>query len=497
MENQEIQLPNNQQKNFFFERIQQRLKSADLNTQLKEINIDKLSVEDFILLGSLAYTFGSDYTGQKGQSKLVITNVVKRFIDLDISSEAIARFMLIMEKLKIEELVTPKEAMKELITKKITGLNAADIHEIRIKINQILKNSVFPVQFAQDIDLLIKEKNYDYQQLLKFNSFVYQQTDISGKILRVLMDLSANPKYSQNLLLASEYFDDQKFAIVYFDSIITLKEYQESHNNFNIAKFIDNPELIESTIIDETIDNVDELIAKSANESYETVKEEITDPNVYVCVAADQKNTDMFIKGILEEGIKSYIKTTENLRTGIYDMITNIDLVQHVYAYMKKEKDNNRTPIGEVYPEIAPAEIEAMLKVEIEINAEKYKTLVVAYTSEIPADNIRRVVDYVNNTIESLVVGDGERKSHLMQQLAENQITTYKHLHQTIALIEECKILGNETESYVTLINYLRTNENIFIDIFDKVQELESLQLKISMFTEFKQFYFPVDKTTV
>lgn len=111
---------------------------------------------------------------------------------------------------------------------------------------------------------------------------------------------------------------------------------------------------------------------------------------------------------------------------------------------------------------------------------------------EIPADNLQKIVIYVNGLIKSCFIDGKERKAFLMQQLYENQITTYKHLHQTIGLIEECKISGKRLNSYINLRNYLLENEELFVKIFDEVAKIDVYQTKISLYGALREFFnFP------
>lgn len=473
--------------NFFYEKIKEKLKQQITTGSLKK-DLDsifakvsdggeqKLSTDDYSLIGNISYMFGLDYTGQvNGLDSKVVKNVIARFTEIEFPADELETFTAIIHLLDINALETPREELKELVNKKI-AVNAAQMITIRMGINSILKNTTFPVKFAIEIDQILKEKTYTYQQLLKVNSMIYEQINIQGSQLKSLGNLYKDKTFVNLLTIGTEYFDANKFAYIYLDCIISVKEFQARNENPPIANYLASPETIDSivTVVKEPVE-IEQLVEELVTEKFKT--ETIAPEDV-----------DRFIFGIYQETLDKYITTSGEFMEAVEKVMVQEDLVQHVYKFMKANMNLNRRGIDGILPSLKSNVLSA-IKDAWDNYAVKYKALAERYVAEIPEDKIYRVVTYLNDVISTLSINGSERKSHLLQQVIENQVSTYKHLHQMLALIEECDINGGQTGTYVTLRDYLMNNEADFVKLFDEVQELDVYQIKISYLQCLKDFY--------
>lgn len=467
--------------NFFFAKISENLKTLTPEKILKDLELislnegKNLSIPQFELLGSLAYLTGIDFTSQTEKlNPKTLSNVTKRFVDQGLNFEIWAKFLEIVNILHIDNLIEPKEAIKIGVTKEIPV--TAQTMKLKHEITTIIKNSFIPVKFAANTDLLLKAKNLTYMQLLNFNSLVYEQMPLKGATLTLVVNLFKTDLLKDLMLEASEKFDNQKYAIIYFDSLITLAE-------FNTAKQISADVLFNENLINELIESEKNEVPTEAPK-LEVVTEEVADkPEISI------DDTDNFLKASIEESLERKIETSQDLIDGFRMVADNDDLMQHVYRYIRANQAKGRSAFEDVY--VFPLnEVTDYYTDLLKVNVEKYNKLLLRYIEKIPENLFVRLVNNVNDVIKSLLISNSEHKGYLIQQLFENQITTYKQLHQTINIIESCEIEGSKINNYVALRDMIMYSDDI-VNIFEESIEIEKIKLELQFFTAVKEFFLP------
>jgi len=477
----------NSQENSFYYSIREKILNSDLDSTFDKIIKKRFEFkkDEFELIGNIAYMFGLEFCSQtKNYRKNIMNNFVLRMNDLKITKEQLSKFQNIIENISIENLEEIKDSVKDLITEKIKFESAQSFNTIRVNVNTIFKSSIFQMQFAVEINDLMKSKNYSYGELLKINKIIYENINMLGSSFNNLNKLYKNPEFVNHINKASNYFDLQKFSVVYFDSILTLKEYFEnSHKDGGVNNYLElfeNPELIEqlSEVLEvlETEKVVDEI-----------EKEQVVDTELKLKYS-NPEDVDYFIMGVLiEVNENNPINDENDMFMSLMKISENSDLVQYVYQFIKENKDKNRTEFENVFgfPRII---ILDRINTYLDNVKEHYKKLVQIYVSEINPDIHQRVITYVNDLICSCIIDNAERKSYLFSQLNENGINTYKQLHQMIGLIEDCNITGENVHTYVNLRDYLANNVKIK-DIFESIEQIEKLQFEMQFFTGVLEFY--------
>lgn len=485
--NNKLKMENSQQThNFFFAKISDNLKKMTPEKILRDLEIitlnetKNLSITQFELLGSLAYLTGIDFTSQTDKlNPKVLSNVTKRFVDQNLNFEIWKKFVEIINILHIDNLIEPKEAIKIGVTKEIP-LTAQTI-KLKHEITTIIKNSFIPVKFAANTDLLLKSKNLTYMQLLNFNSLVYEQMPLKGSTLTLVVNLFKTDLLKDLMFEASEKFDNQKYAIIYFDSLITLAE-------FNAAKQISVDVLFNENLINELIESEKNEESQESQEitKLEVVTEEATElekPEISI------NDTDNFLKASIEESLERKIETSQDLIDGFRMVADNDDLMQHVYRYIRANQTKGRSKFEDVYT-FSLNEVTDYYIDLLKTNVEKYNKLLLRYIEKIPENLFNRLVNSVNDVIKSLLISNSEHKGYLIQQLFENQIETYKQLHQTINIIESCEIEGSKINNYVALRDMIIYSDDI-VNIFEESIELEKIKLELQFFTAVKEFFLP------
>jgi hypothetical protein len=478
-----------QKQNIFFEKIKEQItKKITDNTLVKDLQRIALAFEadertplaqrDFETLGMMAYLNGLDYTSQLGGlTSPVMLNVVKRFSDLSIPLEAIAAYQLVIKAFHPSTLEAPKDETTTMVERTVP-LPANRMMPIRSAINTILNNNTYPVMFALDIDRIKRLKTFTYQDFLKINSLIYEQVDLNGKYIRTMNQLYMNRDMREILNQGSDYFDLSKFALVYYESIFSVKEFQAINGYPEIAPYYENPDTIEQLPVKHEM----------PEQEYVAPDPSLVNKPKYSPPVADQNDTDGFIKAVIEECAGLKVETVSDFMQALAAVIADEKLSPTVYKYIKANMAVRRTAFADVWGAGSADMLDALM-LEIEDQKEKYKDLVIRYTEELPVDNAGRIVRYVNELIEACVMHGGERKSILMQQVNNNQITTYKHLNETINKIEECKIDGAKSDKYTQLHDYLLNSAYPFVTLFEEVQSIDLIQSKLSIYGGLADFF--------
>ena len=490
-----------QQQNFFFETISKKLKSfqekeSETFKLLTSIQKDvQLTSEQFELVGCLSYLVGMDFVNQPYMQRHICDNVYKRFEDLNFSAATLVAFTDALELVSTETCQDSKNALKDSITQiiPVPTENKLINFEIRNSIKAIINNSMIPVNMAVSVNKILVKKELDYHDVLQINALINRQCKFNGlKAIKAMKKLYDQPVWRQMLEQASIYFDNQKYAIIYLDQTISVKE--------AIGKF-DRP-LID--VLDGTYETYDftlfeSLYEESQIEEVEVDTEEAGADEVEKYqrlpepVAKEMQGSKPFefLLEVIADFIGHYPKTAEDIFKAVDAMIEQTDYIQNIYHYLKVNlvkvsdaADTKNLPV---------AEILAIFETKVKELASEYKVLAEKNCAAIPEDYITKVVNYVDACIGDLLIITDEQKQYLISQVLDNGISTYKHLAEILDLIEKCDINGNQLISYVVLNQYLADNTNI-TEIFEAGEKLEPLQLKLSIYAGFADLFLATTK---
>ena len=475
----------NTQANIFYEKIKGKFNNSNINEKLDKIinnNYSKLSKNEFEFLGSIAFMYGLDFVAQKGAlNKMSMTNFVLRMKDLGLTPEMLSKFQNIINELDFSVIEKSKDSLKDLLLKdcKLSFEKQKNAKNI---VDSIFKNSIFPIGFSLEVNELLKSKKYTYANLLKINSFIYENLDLPGKCFKDLYLLHSDVDYANEMTKATDYYELQKFAVVYFDSILSIKEWFAAYPMLAYLDCLADESLLETISEPKETEKIIENI-------------EVQNPE-FVKQTYSPDDTDVFIKGILDEKIGEDVNSVELALKSFDAIVSDDDLVQYVYQYMKAKTQSNRSDLTTIFSFDVEL-LKTKLKEIYDEKASQYKKLVEAYLAEFSPEDKQKIVGYINDIINDIIITNHERKAYLFQQLNENQIHTYKHLQQIIGLIEECSIFGNKINSYVSLRDYINLNDNI-VTVFDSIEIIDKIQIELSFYKCVLDFYtvFPVTEET-
>jgi len=488
----QLEIAYQKQQNFFYQTISEKLKYYAENqikylAILRTITKENISSEQFELLGCLTYLTGIDYTNQAYLQKIICENVQKRFEVFKFSKEFISVYVNSLENISEKNILDAKEQLKNTFIKDVFVDTKDKIKYLDMysSIKQIINNSLVPVNLSYAVNQILIKKQFTYEDIIKLNSLINRQCKLLGnKAIKHMQKLYSNEVWLTTLNKALHLFDNQKLAIVYFDSILSVKESKIKFGNSLygiITKDLDID-------FDGIKINYDKKVAEKQSEENQNQSEKV--PNVRleddVINNIGENNPVEFINAIFADVLGYYPDTNEDIIQAIEKILnTENDYASHIYHYLTA----NIEKIKDVSSfKLKAKEIFESLTKTLEDKKVAYKTVVEKLCKEIPDDYLNKIVNYTNAVINDLVLDTDEQKQYLTSQMLDNGITTFQHLQQILTLIESCDIIGSQLTSYVILHNYIEEKSEI-VKIFKAGQGLDSSNLEISFYTNFAKYF--------
>lgn len=470
-----------------------------INEKLKSVEPQELTSKEFILLGGMSYYVGLDFCQQSILDKKIVNKFIERFKIFNFSEATINAFQeIISNENIIQGIERPKDLLKEevLDTIKATQL---EINDMRILINTIFKNSIFPSIYSHSINEIINTKKYTYHDIITINNILQQNINVKGSQFKNLIKLYGNKTFTKALADADTIFNNSKFAIVYYDSIISCVECQKRFKNTNITNFLQEG----------FIDTYDfEIEAnKEKTEEVKDVEKDKNDENEKRIARENELNIlqnkypRKFIIGVLCDFLKvTKFENPVQIIEAIENAVQNQDYVQHIYHYLKANQEKaHQFADGENLADdfgLIAEQVEEVRSIIVDKIAElrgETKALTEILLKELPAEKLPNIINYVNNVIESLVVFGMNEKGYLLSQIQQNQISTYQHLQQILSIVESQNIDGSKINNYVVLYDYLETQTDVKT-VFESTGKLEGMYNKLAFYQEIRNFFFPVTK---
>lgn len=467
-----------------------------INEKLKSVEPQELTSKEFILLGGMSYYVGLDFCQQPILDKKIVNKFVERFKIFNFSEATINAFQeIISNENIIQGIEIPKDLLKEevLDTIKATQL---EINDTRILINTIFKNSIFPSIYSHSINEIMNTKKYTYHDIITINNILQQNINVKGSQFKNLIKLYGNKTFTKALADADTIFNNSKFAIVYYDSIISCVECQKRFEGTNITNFLQEG----------FIDTYDFEI-EANKEKTEEVKDVENDENEKRIARENElnilqnKHPRKFIVGVLCDFLKvTKFENPVQIIEAIENAGQNQDYIQHIYHYLKANQEKaHQFADGESLADdfgLTTEQVEEVRSIIVDKIAElrgETKALTEILLKELPAEKLPNIINYVNNVIESLVVFGMNEKGYLLSQIQQNQISTYQHLQQILSIVESQNIDGSKINNYVVLYDYLETQTDVKT-VFENTGKLEGMYNKLAFYQEIRNFFFPVTK---
>ena len=526
----------------FYGTIIGRLQNKNLYSVLSEIKLvtddEKVSLTNsqFEVIGGISYLIGLDFVAMNSWNKSILKNVFARMNINKISFKTFQRFKKLIYKFNDFEIYnTAKDNLVKRISQEIKSDVEGDSEFITNTIKNILIYSLVPNSFAELINdnyLVENKKTYTYHDILVFNNMFYENLIIDKIGVQYFIELANNNTYSKALKASSEYFEDQKFALMYMDSIISLIQKIKSINDENSWYFNDklfemcldlrydseanlfeqiqnrldlfeeeykpsNKELVETpktNLIDETIDKSDTAPLTNIVENLETAQlNPLENPTEVI------KNIFYDYNKICKETFDTvfdFKNKPKELVKLLISMLTAEDIIGSFFVFLKKYAEFKNTAgieVNKVNSEelfnYSQEELIAYLEITIEDLKAKYSDIVSKYVIDIENENKSELIEKINNLISSLSIENIEDKGILISQISDNIINTNKHLHEVLTCIDRQLIDGSKINNYIELRDLLNDKFSNELELFEETSKLEDYQLQVTLLSAFKAIF--------
>ena len=477
-----------QQQNMFYDEVHkmfEKKKPQTLISDLQKIDCTKpLSQRELKLLGGICYLVGMEFM-QPIYTKEQKDRIAERLLTQNnINNEVWSQFNKTIKSIQTYDvLIDAKEAMKNLVSENVKYKSGKDEFVLNALIKTIIKSSDIPVTTALDINNLLTKAHFTWHDYLKFNSALFEQLIISGDSFISIQQLFNNPVYGEILSEASKLFDTQKFALLYFDGVCTYLEQAKQDRIDNLFSLNDSE--LSPMPTPEELEEQQNQEAELASQAENNINPEETDKFVLMCLK-EALHSELNPESDNKTG-NSPIESYEDLRIALEWVLNDEEYLQSFYGYIKRGTNQNRLAFEEVFDfdkDKFFADFNAHL---IEIR-DQYKVEVEKYHAEIPQEILNDILPLILACIVSLKIEDMNAKGYLLQQFAENQIHTYKQLHQIIDVIEKQNIVGNKLQDFVNLYEYTNSNETI-LKIFEESSNIDKTRLQLQFFSAMYDFY--------
>ena len=508
--------------------IEKELDSILFSIENNDFNLD---LKEYESLGIISYFIGLDFYSMTKWNNLTMSNVISRLLLNKIDYKILSKYNKILTIIKNEKIDYVKffDISKDLMMNKIKLNLTNNENKLVVKsIKNLINKLLIPVNISQDIyDRFILKEVLTYHDIIVFNSLIYDNSIINGKSSKLFIELSNNQDYLKLLNKASNYFELQKFALFYKESILNFYVKNiENKNNFYIDEFFKEfltTELINKFRVDDNnqqkfidlktsienyskeylldlIENDNKIIqlnsevnveTKPLNSGMETLHENMDNPLANANEVIKQILNDFNIISNENNINFDYKNNPKELISLLKDMLNTEDLVSSFYIFLTKynefKKSNvevNQINISE-YCNYNNDELLKEINDELDILKNKYDDIIKNYIVEIDKNDLKNILTHIDKVLNILYVGNSEDKGIIFSQLNENTIFTFKHLHQIINVIENQYLKGENIIEYNNFKLYMENVHNDMLNLFTESQKLETYELQTKLIYTF------------
>jgi hypothetical protein len=501
------QIIGNNSKNFFYEKVKENLTNEKVNvvSYIDDPTIVEANKKQFEIICSIAYLFGMDFCSQQYIKKDIWKRVEARLNENNINRETFELFLnFIFYKENMGDVfISTKNSMNNEVSSEIMFENSSEkmiFNQLRGFVKSVINNSYLPVNLVMNIDnILSKHDKYTYIDILSINNYIVKDCLYKGNYaIKNYIKLYSNPYWTELLNTAIKKFDNQKFALMYMDSFVSLME-TIKRMDLNKEIFI---ELFENSFdFDLVFANVIEIKSEETSEELS----EKTIENTYKPLSSEalsdlinnNENVAFIDNALLDINKNIFTSDADVIKTieSITEDMENSDFMQNVYTFLanslqklnvEKLFDKNRKLTYNFSYDIA--KVSDLLKDKLtEIQAD-YKLKLEFICKDIPEEKLQKVTNLINICIGELYIEDEDHKKYFISQIIESSIKTWFNFQQMMTLIETSKISGADMLSYVSLNKYINNDDNI-LEIFNVANKVGQIELKMRFIQLFSTWF--------
>lgn len=486
---------------YFFDHISKFLgeklnvsEESEFNQILKS-QIPIMNDDNYSLLGSLAYLIGLDFVQQSYYTKEVSNNVIQRLTpyipeDEKTRVDFIKSLLECVHRLNSENISECNESLKN----KVEGVlsDAIDVSKILYTVNKIISSSYVDVKYAVSISDIMRKtpSQITYKDILTINNIVNNYCKFKGKnAMNTMSQLYSSKEWLKALNTARSYFDLMKFSIIFFDSIVSLKEHIITRNQDydTIVKAITNSMTDEEFLKDKedhSPDNDSKEVQQTDELNYTTLQPEETEDKL-----ANHPFEALLYWTVEQLNISEKDLNAEKLLQSLHDFSDEPEFFGDLYKYVKVKANEPVIDLSfdnDKYNSLNIDEFRELLKNDINELMVDYDKLARSLCSEVTNSTMLNRI--INDTISSLVMEPGQSRQYLMSQFYEPGINTYQQMIQILNLIEGSSINGDDLKTYVELNKLIEREHG---DKIEEFQQITPVFNKLSFNNELQRLLTP------
>lgn len=512
LEKTQQRVDQNFQKNenqFFYDKISKILKDGLENNKLQE-SFDKITIvngkltkdltlNQFVYLGAISYMVGLDFTTQEYLKEDIVKRIRERLYNVlgtDFSMTEATKYCDIISVINEENISKTKNTFINKIENPINFDNETykiKFYELFSLAKTFIYNGTIPVNLAEETNKILSKNPKDISGLdmLKINSIIHENLKFEGKIIHKYVKLHSSDLWSLELQKASELFDNKKFGIIYFDSILTLTENLNRLNTTNVKNDVWLCDILFSNMEI----NFDIYHNPNKKEEIEPKTEEThTYKNRYDGVEIQrilQEDPDEAVIEIFRDIVKEDVDELDfnQLKTGTEYLLNDLEYASNLYQFFVTSVNSPKRTYKVVNEEFnnwlkeKHNELETLYKEDVEFSC-----------APIESELLKNIVKILDEIIDDVVLSNMEIKQYLINQKLQNSIHTYNHLLEIITMIESSEIKGSGMNNYVKLYNLLNSDETTK-NSFEKIENIEKLTQQFKILTSIKNWFIkPIEK---
>lgn len=485
----------------FFENNKVDTLTATLETVKQKLTENEkyvLTPEQYSMLGFITYLVGLDMTNAKTNIPVKIGfNYRKRMEDNGIADEKLLALLIdILRIIKSENFITTKDDIKKLLERNLKG-GKNELGQLRIDLRTAFKHYAIPIPFVKEVSDVMTKTELSYLDLLRMNTLLHKDVVFMDGSMKSTLRLLRNKTYAENMQIGENYYFQQKYAIVHFDSIMSAMELVAVNEKCLLFATLNlsadateedrNAQYKEYGFIPESEVKVPEVApeAKTENEPEASAEE--------APKRLPEEDPDYFVRAVLEEYLGRKIENTEDFVEAYKKIVeSNEEFLGYFYQYLavNRNKTEKRVAFETIWPEFSKDELHKVLSERYNELTEAGKEILETVYAPIPANNINHIVRYLAECIDALLISDGKDnpKSYLISQFAENNVTTFEQLRQILSLVETQYISGLDYNAYMNLHNYIKSQTDA-MEIFEQQKQIEPMNLELNTVAQIKSFF--------
>ena len=466
---------NKTEQELFIETIENNLKN-NFQLLLDDKKLDKTT--EYELLGSLCYYIGigiwdfpkNSSKNNKEFNEKLINSLNDRLARINVKLESVNAVIAKYKDTEVGYWEEINQINKDLVNK---TLPTEDSFLLSPLVKNCILTLIVPISYVKDLNEIKSAKlsELTYRHLLMLNNFIYDDSvEITNSTFLNLKNLQLIDKYNNAIKKGTEYYNKQKYSIMFLDLILSMKEYMEYFKDKDFTSTLDI--IVNSDIKTNNVENNDNPEIKEFN------NEDIfkTEPlKAILLTIIEEKNLNISLNDIKSE-------------EQIFELLDNFGTLKSTEEIVMYLKQANKAGLNFKFDDLELNDLNQVISNKLKVLSDKLKSKMTLYMEDLPTTFKSRVVDKVNKAIQSLIIDGSEKKAYLYQQLLENGIETYKHLQQMIGLIEQCKIKFGESSDYRELVDYIKENKSIQ-NKFDLIEEIDKLNDEAYYFQTLKNSF--------